>query len=86
MTWQNSPPLRNRGWGILHLGHKPKILTSLIGVWAGTNVRWTLSNTAGDCHGSDATKCLEGESPLGSGWISWRYVFVPAVDIRKLPR
>ena len=40
----------------------------------------------GDCHGSGAAKCVEGESPLGSGRVSWRDGFVSAVDLHELAK
>jgi hypothetical protein len=40
----------------------------------------------GDCHGSDATECVEGESPLGGGGASWCYGFISAVDLHKLAK
>ena len=39
-----------------------------------------------DCHGSDATKCVEGESPLGSGGVSWCCGFVSVVDVYELAK
>jgi hypothetical protein len=40
----------------------------------------------GDYHGSDATKCVEGESPLGSGGVSWCHGFISAVDFHELAK
>lgn len=40
----------------------------------------------GDCDDSGATKCMEGESALGSGGVSWCYGFVSAVDVHELAK
>jgi hypothetical protein len=40
----------------------------------------------GDCHGSDPTECVEGESTLGGSGASWRYSLVSAVDVHELAK
>jgi hypothetical protein len=70
----------------LRCGVKPTIVRSLIRYFKQEQKRGgACLIQQGDYDGSGATKCVEGESPLGGGGVSGCYGFVSAIDVMNWP-
>jgi hypothetical protein len=68
-------------------GVKPTIVRSLIRYFKQEQKRGGVCLIQqGDYDGSGATKCVEGESPLGGGGVSGCYGLVSAIDVHELAK